>query len=419
MFREIEKSQTLLLNEQSRNLESGGKTMYKFGFGQSPFLPPEPAMHVLAESAHRKEYAPVQGMPELRENVAAFHTELDGFYAKADDTLIAPGSKSLLYNTMLAFEDAHILIPAPAWVSYAPQAKLIGHAATRLNSSYKTRWRVTPDMIEDAVQNAPAGVKNHLLILNYPGNPEGLSYTEDELKALADVLRKHGVWVLADEIYGLLHHQGEHKCLANYYPERTTTTTGLSKWAGAGGWRLGVQFLPEGTAELKECLLGIASETYSCAPTPVQVAACEAYKWNDYTKSYVEHQRKIFTLIGNWCHSALQEAGVNVHAPEGGFYLLLDFSPFADKLRAKSFNTDQDFCADLMDKTGAAILPGGAFGLDVNGFCARFAYINFDGDTALKASQAHGGTLDHSFMEQYAPSTIEGVNQIVNYLNTL
>src|SRR5689334_3286852 len=121
-LRKIEKSQTLLLNEQSRSLEQNGKKVYKFGFGQSPFLPPQRVIDALKANAHRKDYSPVQGIPALREAVAEFHRKLDGIDAKAENVLIAPGSKILIYAILAAFTEADLLVCAPAWVSYVPQA---------------------------------------------------------------------------------------------------------------------------------------------------------------------------------------------------------------------------------------------------------------------------------------------------------
>src|SRR5580692_5135346 len=102
-IRSVEKSQTLLLNEQSRNLEKGGKKVFKLGFGQSPFLPPKHVIEALKTHAHRKDYSPVQGIPELRRAVAEFHGKVDAIDVKPDDVLIAPGSKILIYAVMAAF----------------------------------------------------------------------------------------------------------------------------------------------------------------------------------------------------------------------------------------------------------------------------------------------------------------------------
>ncbi len=387
MFRVIEKSQTLLVNEQSRLREREGQEVFKLGFGQSPFLPPLHVREALALAVDRKDYAPVKGLAELCDAVATFHGQVDARPVVEGQVLIGPGSKILLYNTLLAFEQADVFIPAPAWVSYAPQARLIGHRVHLLPTSWEQRWRVEPDVLESALRRSDAVAK--VLILNYPGNPEGLTYRADELNELAQVARKYGVWILSDEIYGLLHHEGQHVSVAHVYPEKTLVTTGLSKWCGAGGWRLGVQILPEQTPPaLKEALLGIASETYSCAPTPVQVAACTAYQLDARIQTYLARQRRVLRCLGQEIQRQLKVSGMRVHAPQGGFYVLVDASPLRSALLEKGLNNDQQMCAALVEETGVALLPGSAFGLPEEAYTARLAYVDFDGEPLLERADA-------------------------------
>lgn len=376
-FIKIQKSQTLLLNEQSRKLETDGRRIYKFGFGQSPFLPPAHVQNALRNAVLRKDYAPVQGLPELCEKVANFHGVMDGYEIDPTQVLIGSGSKMLLYNTFCAFSDAVIFIPSPTWVSYAPQAQLAGQKIHQLPTNYASRWRVNLLALDKAFSQYKSQEK--LLVLNYPGNPDGLTYSRKELENIAIVAKKHKIWILSDEIYGALHHTGSHVSVASVYPERTIVTSGLSKWCGAGGWRLGVQILPrDGPEELKEAVLGIASETYSCAPTPVQIAACAAYEDPEEIRDYLNQQRHILSVIGKNIHAKLTEAGLRVHAPQGGFYLMLDFSQFRDILEQSEITSDTDLCLHLLDKIKVALLPGNAFGMPSSSLTARMAYVDFD-----------------------------------------
>lgn len=282
MYRQIEESQTLLINSQSNLLQNQDQKVIKFGFGQSPFLPPKTVLRALEKAVYHKEYSSVQGDAEIRELMSEFHKKHNGLEVKPENILIAPGSKILIYIILLAFEQADVFIPAPAWVSYAPQAKLAGHNIIKLNTTFEDKWRITPNNITKAINFKKTSAS--ILILNYPGNPDGLTYTEDELKAIASVAREQDILVISDEIYALLDHRLNHKSFNNYYPEKTITTTGLSKWCGAGGWRFGAAFLYENIEpEFKQALIGIGSETYSCAPTPVQIAAKMAYQNFDKT----------------------------------------------------------------------------------------------------------------------------------------
>ena len=411
-FARVYKSGTLAINEKMAALESAGREVVRFGFGESPFPPPKRVQSALRMSALRKDYTSVAGLPELRQKIADFHSEVDGRSLSAGQVLVAPGTKPLLFNIMQAFADCEVYIPAPSWVSYAPQARLARHKVIQIETDYESRWRIMPDSLEEAIcRNSQPG-RDKLLILNYPGNPDGLTYSREELIALSETLDKRGVWVLSDEIYGLLHHRGAHVSLANVYPRRTLVTTGMSKWCGAGGWRLGAVILPADAPDaLRDALIGLGSEVYSCAPTPIQAAAMLAYQLDDSTHSLLRGQREILAVIGKAVHAALLAAGVRVHAPEGGFYLLCDFSCHAETLARRDIKNDSDLCERLLEDRGVALLPGSAFGLPEGALTARLAYVDFDGGTALAAWRAGGDILSH------ADTMLAGVKALGDWLN--
>lgn len=418
----IEKSQTLLLNEQSRLLESQGKTVYKFGFGQSPFSPPAFVAQALCDNANEHYYSSVQGVPALREAVAKFHSEQDGLDITADQVFIAPGSKTLLYAVMACYEAVEVFIPAPAWVSYAPQAKMLGHAVTRIPCSYTDRWRVTARALDAALKTRKRPEVPALMILNAPGNPDGLGYSAQELETLAAIMRRHNMLVISDEIYGMLHHDAKHVSLRRFYPEGTIITTGLSKWCGAGGWRLGVAILPTGfSPAFKDTLLGVASEVYSCAPTPVQLAAVAAYNGGQKTMDYICHQRRILKQLGNRVQVQLADAGIRVCPPEGGFYLFVDFMGKEDTFAQLGIDTSEELCERLLADTGVVLLPSTAFGVDSTHLSARLAYVDFDGNAALAASEAVGldKELPEDFCDRYCARTLEGTAALANWMQTM
>ena len=384
-FASVAKSGTLSLNETMSRLESAGRQVYRFGFGESPFAPPERIRNALANASHRTDYTDVAGMPALRQQIANFHQEAHGYPIAPVQVLVAPGTKPLLFNVMQAFQRADVFLPDPSWVSYAPQARLAGHRIVRVPTDYDKRWRVTPEALAAAIERAGDASRSKLIVLNYPGNPDGLTYCRAELEALAEVMRAHGVWALSDEIYALLHHRGQHVSLASIYPEGTLVTTGLSKWCGAGGWRLGALILPPAAPRaLHEALIGLGSEVYSCAAAPMQVAALTAYELDGSLQSFLSAQRRILASIGQRIHSALLGAGLRAHPPQGGFYLLLDFSPLAGRLARRGINTDEQLCQRLLEESGVALLPGVAFGMPAQSLTARLAYVDFDGAAALR-----------------------------------
>jgi aspartate aminotransferase len=418
MYRQISASSTLLLNEQSTVLEQKGRQVFRFGFGQSPFPISSVLKAALIEHAHRKEYTQVQGLQALRKKVAEFHSAFENRPISEEQVFIAPGSKALLYTIMCTYTKAAVLIPAPAWVSYAPQAELIGHATFMMQTSYAQRYRITPEILEKSLAAAAKNYQSLLVILNSPGNPDGLCYTQTELQALTVVLEKYQAKVISDEIYAPLQHDNQHVSIAKYYPKGTFVTSGLSKWAGAGGWRLGIAILPEDCdSQLKDSMLGIASETYSCASSPIQHAAITAYSDNLMMQQYVKDQRTILSALGKHIHKAVIDAGLNAHAPEGGFYLLLDFTTYRQSLKNIGLCTDSDICKKVLEDVGVALLPGVSFGLPPEALCARLAYVDFDGKQALEdiATQPWSEALT----KKHSQKMSNGIEKLGYYLTQI
>ena len=166
--------------------------------------------------------------------MAEYHRRTSGCTTTGQDVLIGPGSKELMFLLQVVF-DGELIIPTPAWVSYAPQARIVGRKVRFLHTAADNGWRLTPEQIHRHCSHETD--RPRILILNYPSNPTGQTYSPSQLEALADVARRYEIVLLSDEIYGELHHDGLHLSLARFYPEGTIISSGLSKWCGAGGWR--------------------------------------------------------------------------------------------------------------------------------------------------------------------------------------
>jgi len=424
----VSPSATLVINEQSALLKRTGKHVFKFGFGQSPFYPPERIQDALKNNAKSKEYTPVQGLSELREAVAKFHTSLltnTQVSYTTEQVMIAPGSKAVIYSVMMAFKEADVYVITPSWVSYAPQALMVGHDVVRIQTSHEDSWRLTPSLLNETIEKRledPLNYKKNctkLLIINYPGNPDGLSYTDEELMALASVARKHNLIVISDEIYGLLNFQGKYSSLANFYPEGTLVSTGLSKWCGAGGWRLGALLIPSNfVTALMPVLCGIASETYSCAPSPIQWAAITAYESVESNEEYLNNERKVLSRIGNFVANTLQSAGIHCLNPVGGFYVMPNFDPIREKIATKGIHTSQQLCSQILVDTGVAILPGNAFGFGDHYLTARLAFVDFSGEDILRAIEQKGLQIveEEDFIQTHAPNIYEGIMRLSQWI---
>ena len=411
---ELKRSATLFINERSAELIAQGEKLYRFGFGQSPFPIPDFIVSELKNHAHRKEYLPVEGLVDLRQAVADYHKKIDAIDIDSSSVLIGPGSKELIFTLQLTLAGP-TLIPTPCWVSYAPQTHITKRKLHYIHTRYKNNWRLQPSQLQDIVQKVKSP---SLLILNYPGNPEGGTYTSNELEELASVCKKNDVIVLSDEIYGRLHYKGEHISIARFYPEGTIISSGLSKWCAAGGWRLGHFAFPKKLRNVQETMASIASETYSCATTPVQYAAVKAYQDHTNVEEYLFHCRRILETIGYYCATTLATAKVKIQPPIGAFYMFPDFGPFKALLKRKNIHDSDSLCDKLLQDSGVVLLPGSVFGRPKNELNARLAYVNFDGALALQNSRSLSKerklTIDH--LGDIVAEVKQGINHIITWL---
>lgn len=411
-------SATLAINEKSNKLISSGHTVYKLGLGQSPFPVPERVVNSLKENSHQKDYLPVQGLEPLREAVAGFHEKEDQIEFDPGDIMIGPGSKELLFLLQLVYY-GELIIPVPGWVSYSPQAKIVGRQVHMIPTTSKNYWRLTPEQLDLICRTDPS--RPRIVILNYPSNPTGQTYDEDHLKELAEVARKYKVVLISDEIYGRTHHEGKHISIARYYPEGTILSSGLSKWCGAGGWRLGTFSFPGNLRWLKEAMCIVASETYTATSAPIQYAAISAFNGGADIDEYLFHSRKVLKILGNKITDKLKDLHVDVLTPKGAFYLYPDFSYYSDKLKKAGIKTSVELCNRLLHDIRVAILPGYDFGNTPDALLTRIAYVDFDGRKALKSASTEykDKELDIAFVKNNAPRLVVAFNKLESWLKAL
>jgi len=414
--RGLSQSATLYINEKSNELLKQGKTVYKFGLGQSPFPVPQSVVEELKKNAHQKNYLPSKGLTELREAVANYNCRQDKICYSTDDVLIGPGSKELMFLLQYVYY-GDILIPTPSWVSYSPQAHIIGRQVHWLCTSKQNNWLFTAEELDKQCNNDY--LKPRIVILNYPSNPVGVTYTKEQLKKIADVARKHKLILLSDEIYGELQHNGKHISIAKYYGEGTIISSGLSKWCGAGGWRLGTFTFPESLRWLLDAIAVMASETFTSTCAPIQYAAVRAFQMDKNIEDYLWRARWILEKLGNQIAVLLQNSGIDVPKPEGAFYLFLDFSFFEDKLKEKNIFDSSTLCMQLFEETGVAILPGVDFGMRKEKLTARLAYVDFDGIAAMKAAlkMETKDQIDDAYLQKYCPNVLKAISLIIKWVN--
>lgn len=409
---ELPISPTLAARARITDLAREGRNVFKLGLGQSPFPIPDPIVGALRANAAQRDYLPVQGLPALREAVADYHRRRIGLARAAADVAIGPGSKELLFLLQLCF-DGEVLIPAPGWVSYGPQAKICGRRARYLEPS-GPGMVLTPEVL-DAHCGRMRGSRA-LLILNFPSNPTGSTLTTGQLKELAEVCRAHRLVVLSDEIYGELTFEGQHASLAQHYPEGTIVATGLSKWCGAGGWRLGAFSFPTSLRSLALAMAAAGSETYSATCAPVQHAAVEAFKGGPEIERYLTSVRKIQGFLCRWAAQELRQAGLEVPEPHGGFYVFANFEPHRALLARRGIFSDAALVARMLAGLGLSSVAGSDFGMPRDSLYVRLALVDFDGARALAAEVSQ--LVDQRFAARYADRVVAAIAAITKWLAT-
>jgi aspartate aminotransferase len=313
--------------------------------------------------------------------------------------------------------DAELLLPSPSWVSYAPQATLAGRAVAWLPTRRVDRWHLDPAMLDAYCQENPP--RRRILLLNYPNNPNGATMTPARLEGIAGVARRHGLLIVSDEIYGLVEHEGMHTSIAALYPEGTVVTSGLSKWCGAGGWRLGTLSAPREMRWLIDAMATAASETHTTVSAPIQHAAVTAFRGSPEIDVYLRHSRRILRAVGRRAAADLASAGFDVDAPDGGFYLFPDASPFRRSLATLGIASGPALCTRLLNETDIAMLPGAAFGRPAEELTFRLSYVDFDGEQALNASMRvpDNEELDDAFLRRYCARVIRAMERLAGWID--
>ena len=402
IIKNLKPSSTLLINEISNKLEREGKKIFKFGFGQSPFKVPQDIVNELKGNAHQNKYLPMQGLEDLRVSIANYISKKKGYKYLSSNIIVGPGSKELMFLLQILFE-GEIILPAPSWVSYAPQA-IIGRNKTKwIQTKSENNWFPTAKEIEDVIKKDKQ--KKYLIFINSPNNPSGQICTN--LSEISELAKKYNLYFLSDEIYSELTFEGNYESISNYCPENTIISTGLSKWCGAGGWRLGYFILPNNLSEITSQLKVLASETFSSVSSPIQYAAISAHK-NDHT-NYIKHSINILKTVGNYVYENLKSNNVLINKPQGGFYLLPEFIN-------KKFSTSAELCNNILKETGVALLPGSDFGFSEKRMLVRLSYTDFDGENFMK-NTVHNEEINDDIIKKYAPKIIEGTNKLKEWSN--
>lgn len=366
-------SATLAMSQKSGEMKAQGIDVINMSVGEPDFNTPdhikEAAKKAIDENYSR--YSPVPGYIELRKAIVEKLKKENGQEYSTNEILVSNGAKQSVCNTVMALvnDGEEVIIPAPYWVSYPQMVKLAGGEPVIVEAGFEQNFKMTPEQFEAAITP-----KTRMLILCSPSNPTGSVYSEEELRGLAEVIKRHeGLYVLADEIYEHINYVGKHSSIAHIegMRERTIIVNGVSKAYAMTGWRIGFIAAPEWIVKGCNKLQG----QYTSGPCSVSQKAAEAA----YTTSQecVETMRKAFERRRDLIVELAKDIpGLEVNKPEGAFYLFPKCSSFFGKsYNGKKIENSTDLAMFLLEVGHVATVGGDAFG---DPYCFRMSYATSD-----------------------------------------
>ena len=336
-----------------------------------------------AIDANESHYTGMSGLLELRQAASQFVNEKYNLsYDPETEILVTIGATEALSATLTAIleEGDKVLLPAPAYPGYEPIVNLVGAEIVEIDTT-ENDFVLTPEMLEKAILEQGNQLK--AVILNYPANPTGVTYSREQMAALANVLKKYDVFVVCDEVYSeLTYTEQPHVSIAEFLPEQTIVINGLSKSHAMTGWRLGFTFAPAAfTAQL------IKSHQYlvTAANTMAQFAGVEALT---ACKDDAEPMKREYIERRDYIIEKMTELGFKIIKPDGAFYI---FAKIPADYNQDSFA----FLKDFAQKKAVAFIPGAAFGQYGEGY-VRLSYAA-SMDTIKEAMKRL-----KEYMEEYA-----------------
>jgi len=380
-------SATVAISQKARTMAQEGRDIIALSAGEPDFDTP---LHVreaaiAAMNAGKTRYTNVDGIPELKEAVAAKFRRDNGLDVTAADCFVSSGGKQIIFNALLATLNPgdEVIVPVPYWVSYPEIVRLCGAEPVFAVADASTGFKLSPAVLEAAITP-----RTKWLILNTPSNPTGAAYSAAELKGLAAVLLRHPqVHILTDDIYEVLvYDSGAFSTIAQVEPElqgRTLTMNGVSKSHAMTGWRIGYC---TGPRPLLAAMTKLQGQSTSCPTSVSQWAAVEALNG---PQDFLAEWLQVFQARRDLVVAGLNaNTGLDCLTPEGAFYVFPSCKRLLGKTSAAGarLDSDEDFVMALLDETGVALVHGAAFGLPGH-FRLSYAASNAELEEAIRRIQ--------------------------------
>ena len=411
---ELPLSPTLGANQSAKASADGGQLLLHMGFGQSPF-PVHPRLtDALAGAATRNAYDDVAGLAELRARAKTYFCDRLGLDAGDYECVVAPGSKLILYALQMAIE-GDLILPMPSWVSYAPQATMLGDRVHWLPADLSDGgYHIDADRLETLILDLRRrGANPTKLILNSPNNPTGLVIPAGNLERIVETCERNGIFLISDEIYALTAFDGTSPSIAAHCAGTAAVTIGLSKHLSLGGWRVGFGLVPAIQGALLNSLNAIASETWSCVAAPIQEAALLAVSGDDDIEDYIRRCTSIHASVARVAAERIASAPIDCPRAQGAFYLWPDFEPVRQRLVKKDILTSRQLADALLKERRVLALPGTAFGAPPDRLALRLSVCDYKGNEALAACADQEINPDQ--VADFAPRVVAAADAIAAF----
>ena len=356
----IAPSATLAISAKAKQMKAEGIDVVNFGVGEPDFATPENVKEagIQAIRDNKTKYTPAAGIIELRKAICN-RMKIDlGLDYEPSQVVVASGAKHSVYLALMVCCDPgdEVVVAAPYWLSYAEMIRMAGAVPVEVRAQASANFKITAEQLEAAITD-----KTKMFMLNSPSNPTGMVYTREELEALAAVCEKHGIYVLADDIYCNLVYDGiEYTSIASVSPamkEQCIVVNGVSKSYAMTGWRVGYTL---SNTTVAKAMASYASHSTGAPATMAQWAAIEALEGD---QSSVEAMRQQFEERRNHLVERMNQIeGVSCIKPQGAFYVMMDMSGFVGKtMYGHVIQDDADFAALFLEKALVATVPCAAF----------------------------------------------------------
>jgi len=356
---QIKPSATITVSAKAMDLKAQGRDIVSLGAGEPDFDTPEHVRDAAIAAIHagKTRYTQVDGTPELKEAIVHKFRSQNGLQFGLDQIIVSNGAKQSLYNLMVAVlnKGDEVIVPAPYWVSYPDMVKLADGEPAILAATAEHDYKITPKELQNTLNE-----NTRMVIFNSPSNPTGKVYSEEEYRALGDVLIEHPkIYIACDDIYEHIYWgSSPFRTFLNACPElaeRTVVINGVSKAYAMTGWRIGYL---AGPADLVKAMKKVQGQSTSCASSISQAAAQAALTG---PQGCVEEMRMAFEERYDYIHAALNELpGVDCPDCDGAFYAFPSFQGFIDRM--DDIRDDVELASWFLEEAGVATVPGSAFG---------------------------------------------------------